>query len=93
MYLCIVNKKKSKMKNLTTSLAYSSKTINKNWRIKVSGVDAQGARVHKLVGVSGIVSLIGTEMLNKLIDRAFRCVDDVCVCKLRRGLKVSFYVK
>lgn len=33
------------MKNLTTSLAYSSKTINKNWRIKVSGVDAQGAKV------------------------------------------------
>lgn len=80
------------MKNLT-SLACSSKTINKNWRIKVSGVDAQGTRIHKLVGVSGIVSLVGTEMLNKLIGRASRCMDDVCVCKLRRGLKVSFYVK
>lgn len=77
----------------TVTLAYSSKSINRNYRIKVSDVDAQGNRVHKLVGVSGIIELIGVEMLNKLLKRAFSCLEDVCVCKLRRGLKVSFYSK
>lgn len=82
-----------KMKTTATTLAYSSKTINKNFRIKVSGVDAQGNRIHKLVGVSGIIALIGIELLNKFLKRAFNCFEDKCVCKLRRGLKVSFYAK
>lgn len=74
-------------------LTYSSKQINKNFRIKVSGVDAQGNKVHKLVGVAGAIALIGVEMLNKLLKRAFACMGDVCVCKLRRGIKFSFYLK
>jgi hypothetical protein len=45
------------------------------------------------MGVAGILALIGEELLNKFLNRAFGCMDDVCVCKLRRGLKVSFYVK
>lgn len=74
-------------------LAYSTKEINKNFRIKVSGIDAQGNRIHKLVGVAGAIALIGVEMLNKLLTRAFSSMDDVCVCKLRRGIKFSFYFK
>lgn len=81
------------MKAKAVALAYDTKVINRNWRIKVSGVDAQGNRVHKLVGVKGIIELIGIEMLNKLLKRAFTCLQDKCVCKLRRGLKVSFYNK
>lgn len=46
-----------------------------------------------LVGVSGALKLIGVELLNKFLKRAFSCMDDVCVCKLRRGLKFSFYIK
>lgn len=80
-------------KNNKNGLAYSSKDINKNFRIKVSGVDAQGNKVHKLVGVAGAIALIGVEMLNKLLKRAFACMEDVCVCKLRRGIKFSFYYK
>ena len=80
-------------KNNKNGLAYSSKDINKNFRIKVSGVDAQGNKVHKLVGVAGAIDLIGVEMLNKLLKRAFACMEDVCVCKLRRGIKFSFYYK
>lgn len=75
------------------SLAYSTKEINSNFRIKVSGVDSNGNRVHKLVGVSGAIALIGIELFDKFINRAFDCMDDVCVCKLRRGLKFSFYTK
>ena len=75
------------------TLTYSTTVINKNFRLKVKGVDNNGNKLNKLVGVSGLISLIGEELLNKFLDRAFACMNDVCVCKLRRGLKVSFYVK
>ncbi len=75
------------------TLTYSTTVINKNFRLKVKGIDNNGNKLNKLVGVSGLISLIGEELLNKFLDRAFACMDDVCVCKLRRGLKVSFYVK
>lgn len=75
------------------TLTYSTTVINKNFRLKVKGVDNNGNKLNKLVGVSGLISLIGEELLNKFLGRAFACMDDVCVCKLRRGLKVSFYVK
>lgn len=74
-------------------LRYSSVEINRTFRLKVSGIDSLGNKINKLVGVSGLIALIGIEMLNKLLDRAFACLLDVCVCKLRRGLKVSFYCK
>jgi hypothetical protein len=77
----------------TTSLTYSTKRINRDFRIKVSGVDAQGHKLNTLVGVSGAINLIGIELFNKFINRAFNCIEDVCVCKLRRGLKLSFYSK
>lgn len=38
----------------TVSLAYSTREINRNFRIKVSGVDGEGNKVHKLVGVQGL---------------------------------------
>lgn len=77
----------------TVSLAYSTREINRNFRIKVSGVDGEGNKVHKLVGVLGAIALIGVEMFNKLLKRAFNNVEDKCVCKLRRGIKFSFYIK
>lgn len=78
---------------MTDVLNYTTATINKNFRIKVYGVDSMGNRINKLVGVAGILALIGVELLNKFLNRAFHCMGDVCVCKLRRGLKVSFYFK
>ena len=53
----------------------------------------EGKKINTLMGVAGILALIGERLLNKFLRRAFSCMDDVCVCKLRRGLKVSFYVK
>lgn len=76
-----------------TALNYSTRYINKNFLIKVSGIDNEGKKIHKLVGVSGALNLIGAELLNKFLDRAESCMDDVCVCKLRRGVKFSFYCK
>ena len=50
-----------------------------------------GKKINTLVGVSGLIKLVGVEMANKLLRRAFRCVKDAEHCKLRRGLKISFY--
>lgn len=74
-------------------LSYTKSWINRNFRIKVYGRDESGKRINKLVGVSGILKLIGAELFNKFINRAVDCMMDSCVCKLRRGLKVTLYVK
>ena len=77
-----------------TTLNYTTQEINMNYRIKVFGVNEEnGKKLNTLVGVSGLLKLIGAEMFNKMMERREKCMDDVCVCKLRRGLKVSFYVK
>lgn len=73
------------------TLNYTSKTINQNFKIKVSGT-FEGNKVNTLVGVSGLVRMVNDiELTNRLLDRAFDCMKDVCVCKLRRGLRVAFY--
>lgn len=74
-------------------LGYMTKFINENFRIKVYGRDENGKRINTLLGVSGIIRMIGVELFNKFIERALKCLQDVCVCKLRRGLQVSLYVK
>ena len=74
------------------TLKYTTREINHNYRIKVSGI-YEGSKINTLVGVSGLLRLVGdVELTNRLLDRAFVCMDDVCVCKLRRGIKISFYV-
>lgn len=74
------------------TLKYTTREINHNYRIKVSGV-YDGSKVNTLVGVSGLIKMVNDiELTNRLLDRAFNCLEDKCVCKLRRGLKISFYV-
>lgn len=72
---------------------YTSREVNMNYRIKVFGYNEHGKKLNTLVGVSGLLNLIGAEMANKLMARREKCMDDACVCKLRRGLKITFYVK
>jgi hypothetical protein len=75
-----------------TELQYSTREINRNFKIKVYGYTEEGAKVDTLVGVSGLILLIGVELANKQIERAYKSGKDKCVCKLRRGLKVTYYV-
>ena len=75
------------------TLNYTTKEINANYRIKVFGVNNENEKINTLVGVSGLLNLIGADLFNKFMERREKCMDDVCVCKLRRGLQVSFYVK
>lgn len=75
------------------ALNYTTTYINANYRIKVFGINENERKINTLVGVSGLVNLIGVDLANKLLARREKCMDDACVCKLRRGLKVTFYVK
>ena len=71
-------------------MIHTSKFINKNFRIKISGI---GNRINKLVGVSGLLNLIGETLADKFVTRALKAGLDKVKCCLRRGLRVTFYVK
>lgn len=74
--------------------SYSTSYINRNYLIKVNGLSPSGGKLNVLVGVSGAIALIGEELFYKFVGRAERDVNnDVTVCKLRRGIKFSFYRK
>lgn len=73
------------------TLKYTTREINANYKIKVSGL-FDGKKINTLVGVAGLVRIVADlELTNRLLDRAFNSLNDKCVCKLRRGIKISFY--
>lgn len=76
------------------TLNYTTAEINRNFKIKVFGFDKNGNKINTLVGVSGLLNLLdgAVDLMNRLLDRAFASKGDKCVCKLRRGLQISFYV-
>lgn len=71
---------------------HTSKYINANWRIKVSGFDGT-ERVHKLIGVSKLISILGAELTDEIVDKAADRGIDKITFKFRRGLKVTLYSK
>lgn len=72
-------------------LTYTSTQINSNFKIVVNYYE-EGRRIRSLVGVKGLRRAVNDDALcSRLLDRAFRCREDKCVCKLRRGLQLSFY--
>lgn len=73
-------------------LLYTTKEINRNFRIKINGI-VDGKKVNKLVGVKGLIELIGVEMANMMLRRAFNGKGDKMKCKRRCGIKVVFYSK
>ena len=74
------------------TLKYTTREINANYKIKVSGL-FDGKKVNTLVGVSGFLKMVNDiELCNRLLDRAFACMDDKVCCKLRRGIRITFYV-
>lgn len=75
------------------TMTYTTKQINREFKIKVAGYNNDSKRINTLVGVSGLIKLIGIELADKFVKRAFEnsLWEDKTVCKLRRGLKVTFY--
>ena len=74
-------------------ITYTTTQINRDFRIKVNGRDEQGKKLNTLVGVSGATALIGEDFLEKFVSRAYAAGLDACTCKLRRGIKVTLYMK
>lgn len=75
-------------------MIHTSKAINRNFLIKASGIDGEGKRINKLVGVAGLLELVGDTLADKFVTRAFKATNsDSCRCRLRRGLSITFYVK
>jgi hypothetical protein len=72
---------------------YTTNFINSNFRLKVSGKDNYDRSINKLVGVSGLLELIGIDLANKFIGRALTSGKDSTRCCLRRGLRVTLYIK
>lgn len=73
------------------ALKYTTREINHNFKIKVYGVH-EGKKFDTLVGVKGLLNLVNdVELCNRLLDRAFKTMKDKEVCKLRRGIKFTFY--
>ena len=48
-------------------MKYDTTFINRNFLLKVYGVDSENKRINRLVGVSGLVGLIGVELTEKLL--------------------------
>lgn len=70
-------------------LQFSKTAINRNFIIKLYGNGE-----NKAVGVSGLLNAVQDDnLVNKMLNKAFSTMADKQVCKLRRGLKVSFYCK
>ena len=83
---------RNKKQTVMATLKYTTRQINGNYKIKVSGL-YEGKKINTLVGVSGLIRIVNDiELTNRLLDRAFNDMTDCCVCKLRRGIKISFYV-
>lgn len=75
-------------------ITLNTATINRNFRIKISGV-VNGVKVNKLVGVSGLLEALGGSWskLVKFVLRAFNTLADKCACKIYGGAMVTFYAK
>ena len=71
-----------------------TEVINRNFRIKVSGI-VNGQRVNKLVGITGLLEVLGNywDKLVKFVLRAFDSLADKCTCKVYGGATVTFYAK
>ena len=77
--------------NIYNGLKYTTREINRNYKIKINGI-VNGKKVNMLVGVSGLIKIVGDiDLVNRSLDRAFNCIGDKEVCKLRRGVKITFY--
>lgn len=74
-------------------MKYDTAFINRNFLLKVYGVDEDNNRINRLVGVSGLVKLIGVEFTEKFVTRAINSKKDSVKCRLRRGLQVTLYFK
>ena len=63
-------------------MKYDTTFINRNFLLKVYGVDSENRRIKR-----------GVELTEKFITRALNSKKDSVKCCLRRGLQVTLYFK
>lgn len=71
----------------SVKITISSKIFNNQFRVKI-----YGNGLNTLVGYDGFMRVVG-DVSSQLLKRALSCHDDKCVCKLRRGIQVTFYYR
>lgn len=72
---------------------FSSKEVNRNFKIKFYGTTKDGRKVNTLVGVRGMIAELGEQLAINYLVKAFNCPEDKMIRHPRnRGLKVTFYV-
>lgn len=67
------------------------KEVNRNFRIKVNGYNYIPPSLSKVMRYNGLVEMIGSDLADKLCERALNSLEDVPTSKLRRGLTIRFY--
>lgn len=80
------------MKKTKFGKEYTTREINRDWKIKVNGI-VDGVKVNILVGIRGLLHILGGswERLQKLVRRAYASLTDKCECKVYNGPRVTFY--
>lgn len=72
---------------MIANFKHTSRDFNRNFKVKI-----YGNGINKAVGYSGYLAAIGDDKLaHRLLQKAADYMGDVLHCKLRRGIKVSFY--
>lgn len=79
---------------------FTTQQINREFKIKVHGF-IKNRKVNLLYGVSGLRRILEetkpnnvedqNQIFNNMLIRAFSSMNDKCICRLRRGIKISFY--
>lgn len=69
---------------------FTTSQINRDFLINFQEF-RNNKRNRHLIGVSTLIQIVGIELANKFVNRAYNSAADVCVCKLRRGVQISFY--
>lgn len=79
------------MEHLLDQLVFSVSEINRHFKIKAyQNTDTQ--YINKALGVRGLLSLLpDAALINRLLSRAFSSPKSKVVCRLRRGLVITFY--
>lgn len=54
---------------------------------------ATAPRIRRLLGRSGLISLLGDDLAARIVERAYRLNSPKITCKFRSGYQVIFYAR
>lgn len=71
------------------------KNLNRDFRIKLfrSRLKTKKFKINTLIGRRRLHSIVGEQLYNKIVSRAYREKTDKITFNLRRGISITFYSK